>query len=281
MRSALASVSLDAPQGMVRIDPENRHAYLRPRIGLSRADGTFRIVAEYPAAVRPDPYLVWEAPAGDRRGRLAAQAGVVTMRDLTSFRGARALVIHPDDASRETLARTLKQLGLLVAEVGSDNETAILAARADCDILFYDADQTPVSMLGADAPDVPHVALIGHEVPSRLARVARQRCCGFLLKPVRATGVFSALYLAFNEAAVRRREAAERAALVERQRGRRFVVKAILRLCAERHMDDEAAFRWLRRESMQRRVSIERIAEEMVASAARRGSGAGRDDPEL
>ena len=32
------------------------------RIGLSQADGTFRIVAEYPAAVRPDPYLVWEAP---------------------------------------------------------------------------------------------------------------------------------------------------------------------------------------------------------------------------
>jgi AmiR/NasT family two-component response regulator len=192
----------------------------------------------------------------------------VTMRDLTSFRGARALVIHPEDANRETLARTLKQLGLLVAEVSSDNETAILAARGDCDILFYDADQTPVSMLGAEASDVPHVALIGHEVPSRLARVVRQRCCGFLLKPVRATGVFSALYLAFNEAAVRRRESAERAALVERQRGRRFVVKAILQLCAERHLDDETAFRWLRRESMHRRLPIERVAEEMVAAAA-------------
>jgi AmiR/NasT family two-component response regulator len=189
------------------------------------------------------------------------------MRDLTTFRGARALVIHPADANTDILVRTLKQLGLLVAEVGSDNEAGILAARADCDILFYDADQTPVSMLGAESSDIPHVALIGHEVPSRLARVARQRCCGFLLKPVRATGVFSALYLAFSEAAARRRESAERVALVERQRGRRFVVKAILLLCAARQMDDEAAFRWLRRESMRRRLSIERIAEEMVASA--------------
>lgn len=60
VRSALATVSFDAPQGLVRIDPENRHAFLRPRIGLSQADGTFRIVAEYPSAVRPDPYLVWE-----------------------------------------------------------------------------------------------------------------------------------------------------------------------------------------------------------------------------
>jgi branched-chain amino acid transport system substrate-binding protein len=58
---ALPTVGFDAPQGFVRIDPENRHAFLRPRIGLSRSDGTFRIVAEYPAAVRPDPYLVWEA----------------------------------------------------------------------------------------------------------------------------------------------------------------------------------------------------------------------------
>jgi AmiR/NasT family two-component response regulator len=188
----------------------------------------------------------------------------VSMRDLSSFRGARALVIHQPDANRETLARTLKQLGLLVAEVGSDDETAILAAREACDILFYDADQTPVSILGTDMTDAPHVALIGHEVPSRLARVARQRCCGFLLKPIRATGVFSALYLAFNEAAARRREAAERAALEERLRGRRFVVKAILQLGAERRLDDEAAFRWLRRESMRRRLSIERLAEEMV-----------------
>lgn len=123
-------------------------------------------------------------------------------------------------------------------------------------------------MLSAEASDAPHVALIGHEVPSRLARVARQRCCGFLLKPVRATGVFSALYLAFNEAAARRRESAERAALVERQRGRRFVVKAILQLCAERCMDDESAFRWLRRESMRRRLPIERVAEEMLESPA-------------
>ena len=67
VRAALAGVSLDAPQGLVRIDPDNRHAFLRPRIGLSQADGTFRIVAESPTAVRPDPYLVWEGPraAGD------------------------------------------------------------------------------------------------------------------------------------------------------------------------------------------------------------------------
>lgn len=67
VRSALSTVAFDAPQGLVRIDPENRHAYLRPRIGISQTDGTFRIVAEYPSAIRPDPYLVWETPRATDR----------------------------------------------------------------------------------------------------------------------------------------------------------------------------------------------------------------------
>ena len=197
------------------------------------------------------------------------------MGALTSFRGARALVVHPDDGNRETLVRTLHQLGLLVAAVGSDDEATILAALGDCDILFYDADQTPGAVFAGVGAELPSVALIGHEVPSRLARVARQRCCAFLLKPLRATGVFSALYLAFSEAAARRQAAAERAALAERQRGRRFVVKAILQLCAERGLDDDTAFRWLRRESMRLRVPIERVAEELRRPGARGGGRQG------
>jgi AmiR/NasT family two-component response regulator len=193
----------------------------------------------------------------------------VSRRETTSFRGARALVVLPDDANRETLSRTLRQLGLLVAEVHNENEVLLQAALGECDVLFYDADQTPAVLLARNGPPaVPRVALIGHEVPSRLARVARQRCCGFLMKPVRATGVFAALFLSFHEFAARRQEAEQRAALLERQRGRRFVVKATLKLVAERGIDDDAAFRWLRRESMRRRTSVERVAEELVAEAA-------------
>lgn len=76
VRSALAAVSFDAPQGPVRIDPANRHAYLTPRIGISQPDGTFRIVAAYPAAVRPDPYLVWESPRAT--GRVASPLRLVS-----------------------------------------------------------------------------------------------------------------------------------------------------------------------------------------------------------
>ncbi len=63
VRSAVTGIDFPAPQGRVRIDGENRHCHLRPRIGRSSADGTFDIVWEYPGTVRPDPYLVWEPAA--------------------------------------------------------------------------------------------------------------------------------------------------------------------------------------------------------------------------
>lgn len=46
-----------APQGIVALDPLNHHCYLTPRIGMSRADGGFHIVAQAQAPVQPDPYL--------------------------------------------------------------------------------------------------------------------------------------------------------------------------------------------------------------------------------
>ncbi len=60
VRTAVSGTRFHAPQGAVRIDPENRHCHLYPRIGRSTADGTFEILSEAAAAVRPDPYLVWE-----------------------------------------------------------------------------------------------------------------------------------------------------------------------------------------------------------------------------
>lgn len=70
VRAAAPLVEFTAPQGLVCIDPENRHCHLRPRIGRSTGAGTFDIVWEYPAAIRPDPYLVWEPTTQTRTAPL-------------------------------------------------------------------------------------------------------------------------------------------------------------------------------------------------------------------
>ncbi len=55
---ALLDSEFLAPQGMVKIDAENHHAYLTPRIGRVRNDGQFDILHEAKQPVKPDPYLV-------------------------------------------------------------------------------------------------------------------------------------------------------------------------------------------------------------------------------
>lgn len=58
VRDVACSLRFQAPQGLVYLDPVNFHSYLTPRIGLSKSNGEFHIVAQAAAPVQPDPYLV-------------------------------------------------------------------------------------------------------------------------------------------------------------------------------------------------------------------------------
>jgi branched-chain amino acid transport system substrate-binding protein len=58
VRRALPGTEFDAPQGRVRIDEQNHHTHLHPRIGRADATGRFEILEQSRHRVRPDPYLV-------------------------------------------------------------------------------------------------------------------------------------------------------------------------------------------------------------------------------
>ena len=57
VREALSSCRLPAPQGDIRVDMENNHCFLTPRLGKSAPGGQFEILSTAPAPVKPDPYL--------------------------------------------------------------------------------------------------------------------------------------------------------------------------------------------------------------------------------
>ena len=69
IKRALPSCPFIAPQGSVRVDSENNHTYLWPRIGKVGAEGRFEIVEESSVPIKPDPYLInpvyedWSAKA--------------------------------------------------------------------------------------------------------------------------------------------------------------------------------------------------------------------------
>src|SRR5258708_3311644 len=62
---AALGLSLESPAGSIRIDPDNNHIWLTPRIGRARADGSFDIVWESKSPIKPDPYLS-VSPIGGR-----------------------------------------------------------------------------------------------------------------------------------------------------------------------------------------------------------------------
>ena len=54
----LRDAEFDAPQGRVRIDPENNHTYLWPRIARLDRNGRFQTVWNPGVRVKPDPYCI-------------------------------------------------------------------------------------------------------------------------------------------------------------------------------------------------------------------------------
>lgn len=54
---AVHDVEFDSPEGVLKIDRENNHAILTPRIAVCQPDGSFKVVWESRHPVRPDPYL--------------------------------------------------------------------------------------------------------------------------------------------------------------------------------------------------------------------------------
>lgn len=59
LREALLGTSFNAPQGQIKIDPENNHTYLQSRIAKIDAKGEFIVESKVRRAIKPDPYLVF------------------------------------------------------------------------------------------------------------------------------------------------------------------------------------------------------------------------------
>ncbi|TQM90090.1 transporter substrate-binding domain-containing protein [Roseinatronobacter monicus] len=69
LREQLLGSTWDAPQGKIKIDPDNNHTYLHARIAKVDSKGDFIVEREVRRSIKPDPYLV-TPDLNDRRFRL-------------------------------------------------------------------------------------------------------------------------------------------------------------------------------------------------------------------
>lgn len=195
---------------------------------------------------------------------------MTTPRLIQNFSGAQALLIAPPSTATDVLASTLMKLGLTVASVVPAGEAPWLdldSLDPEHHIVVVDGD-LPLPGLAAsavpDLPPVPVVGLVGVEAPSRLKGLLQLGATGLLRKPIHGASVYAALFLAVNEHNRRRVLEEQLARHEERRRGRRHVVKAILRLMQEHGLDDDAAYEALRRDAMRARQPLEAYCEALV-----------------
>lgn len=89
VRRAAHEFTLEAPQGVVRVDPENNHCHLTPRLGRSTEQGDFEILYTADGPLRPDPYLVWFDPVRDTRNWSSVGQGRSYCRLIKTQEGPR------------------------------------------------------------------------------------------------------------------------------------------------------------------------------------------------
>ena len=181
-----------------------------------------------------------------------------------SVRGRRALMIVRDEREISTVRRQLDRLGMSVVET---DPSQLLLPPDDVDVVVLDADLIPIK---SDCTlsrkiNVPIIALIGTETPSRLKWLLDLHPASFLVKPLRSAGLYTALVVAFDCAQRRIEDAAHIEKLEDRIRSRRIVVAAVLQLIRAHALSEEDAFALIRQTAMRYRTTIEQLSAEIVA----------------
>jgi AmiR, N-terminal len=110
-----------------------------------------------------------------------------------SVRGRRALMVMRDERETSIVRRQLSRLGMTISE----HDPAAPPPNQAVDVILMDADAIPIKSDQAMAwkGNVPIIALIGTETPSRLKWLLDLRPASFLIKPLRSAGLYTALWL--------------------------------------------------------------------------------------
>ena len=182
-----------------------------------------------------------------------------------SVRGRSALMVMRDEREISIVRRQFSRLGMTIRE--HDPAAPPLPDLA-VDVILMDADAIPIKSDQATAwkGNVPIIALIGTETPSRLKWLLDLRPASFLIKPLRSAGLYTALVVAFDSAQRRAHEAAHIEKLEERIRSRQVVFAAILQIMRGHGMSETDAFALIRQTAMRHRTTIEVLSAEIIAA---------------
>lgn len=182
-----------------------------------------------------------------------------------SVGGRRALMVMRDERDMSIVRRQLGRLGMAISE---HDPAAPPPPNPGVDVMLLDADSIPIKSDHATMwkGQVPIIALIGTETPSRLKWLLDLRPASFLIKPLRSAGLYAALVVAFDTAQRRADEATHIEKLEDRIRSRRIVFAAVLQIMRAHGLSETDAFSLIRQTAMRHRTTVEALSAEIIAA---------------
>lgn len=162
---------------------------------------------------------------------------------------------------RRVLTQQLRRLGMMPTSVDVDSD---LPQDSDFNVAFVDVDSgrlTPQFDQLCEVDERPVLALIGSDAPSSVNWALEQGACGYLVKPIRGTGILASLVLSCHAFEERRANARALADLQNRLKARQVVCSAALRILdGFGQITEHDAFQILRLSSMARRITVEDLS---------------------
>jgi two-component system, response regulator PdtaR len=192
------------------------------------------------------------------------------------------VVIAEDEALiRLDLAEMLEEEGYVVAGQAGDGEEAVgLAEQLRPDLVIMDVkmpvlDGITAAERIAEQHLAPVVILTAFSQRDLVKRASEAGAMAFLVKPFTKADLVPAIEIAVSRFQEISALETEVGTLRERLEVRKLLDRAKARLQAERAMTEAQAFRFIQKSSMDRRMTMRAVAEEILAGPAATASPVG------
>lgn len=195
-----------------------------------------------------------------RSGMRAVREAPQILRDLRSLN---VCVFHPRDQDGEGLTRQLERIGCQVQAFWPP----LPAVPNGVDLVFMalSPDMIDADFGWCDPEDGPPVvAVIAYENPTVIEAVLRVGAIATVASPVRSFGLLSVLVLARELDGAIRKQRKRIVQLEAKLLGVRQIAEAQDILCLQHRISKDQAYRMIREQAMQKRVTAEEIARAII-----------------
>lgn len=183
-----------------------------------------------------------------------------------------AVVAEDESLIRLDLIEMLGELGYLVVGSASNGEEAVAKVHElKPDVVLLDVKMPKVDGLSAAAEieklgTTAVVMVTAFSQPDLVERATRAGVMAYLVKPVNASDIGPAISVALTRYLDQMQLSSRVEELESKLRERKLVERAKSELQATYSLDEVAAFRWLQKSAMDKRMTMSEVAAKVISS---------------